>query len=157
MSAASARASVSSFATGSGKESVSAISAGGRRGLTEAAPSPLASRHASAPSAPSRSTTAAPGRRADSPRRLTPSSESLPPLGREWEQVERERLEKEVRLAVVDDERPAGRRHGRRRERGEAPGGRPHTSPPLLPIASSARPERLLETPGQALHPRVSK
>ena len=79
--------------------------------------------------------------------------ELLPPLRREREEVERERLEEEVRLAVVDDERPAGRRHGRRRQRREAPGRRPHTSPPLLPDRVERPPERLLEPSGQPLHP----
>ena len=58
-----------------------------------------------------------------------------------------------MRLAVVDDERPAGRRHGRRRQRREAPGGRPHTSPPLLPDRVERPPQRLREPPGQPLHP----
>ena len=58
-----------------------------------------------------------------------------------------------MRLAVVDDERPAGRRHGRRRQRSEAPGGRPHTSPPLLPDRVERQPQRLREPPGEPLHP----
>ena len=74
-------------------------------------------------------------------------------LGRQWQKVERQRLEEELRLAIVDDDDAVWRGDARCSERGEASGGGADPRLPLGPSGVERAPENLPEASREPLDP----